>query len=119
MFLHTAERFKVQNLTPETFERYLPYAMVFGVEKQWAENFKDIYKEPPSWYEGRDAWTTFNTLYLINSLSTLHSSVGSVMASSPRSSGSSGWSGGGWSGGGGFSGGFGGGGGGGGGGGMS
>lgn len=118
MFLHTAERFRMQKLTPEKFERFLPYAMVFGIEKEWAKNFKDIYKEPPSWYEGRDPWTTFNTIYLVNSLSTMSTSAGHVMASVPGSS-SSGWSGGGWSGGGGFGGGFGGGGGGGGGGGMS
>ncbi len=118
MFLYTAERFKLQKLTPEKFEKFLPYAMVFGVEKQWAKNFKDIYNQPPEWYEGRSPWTTFNTLYLINSLSTMNSSVGKALASSPASS-SSGFSGGGWSGGGGFSGGFSGGGGGGGGGGMS
>ncbi len=113
MFLHTAERYRMQKLTPEKFERFLPYAMVFGVEKQWAKNFKDIYKTAPDWYEGRD-WRTFNTIYFVNSLSRMNTSVGRVMASSPRSTGSSGWSGGGWSGGGGFSGGFSGGGGGGG-----
>jgi uncharacterized membrane protein YgcG len=118
MFLHTAERYKMQKLTPETFERFLPYAMVFGVEKQWAKNFESIYTKPPSWYEGRTPWTTFNTLYMVNSLSSMNTRVNRVMASSPRSS-SSGFSGGGWSGGGGFSGGFSGGGGGGGGGGMS
>jgi uncharacterized membrane protein len=117
MFLHTAERFRMQKLTPKTFERFLPYAMVFGVEKQWAANFKDIYTQPPDWYEGRTPWTTFNTINLARSLSSMNTSVNRVMASSPRSSG--GWSGGGWSGGGGFSGGFSGGGGGGGGGGMS
>ena len=123
MFLHTADRFRMQNLTPEMFERFLPYAVVFGVEKQWAKNFKDIYTQPPEWYEGQTAWDAFNTVYLARSLASMNSSFGSVMASTPQSSGgswgSSGWSGGGWSGGGGFSGGFSGGGGGGGGGGMS
>lgn len=119
MYLHTAERYRVkQQLTPDLFEKYLPYAMVFGVEKQWAKNFENIYTQPPGWYEGRGAWDTFNTIYLVNALSSVNSNVGQVMASTPQSSGS-GWSGGGWSGGGGFSGGFGGGGGGGGGGGMS
>jgi len=113
MFLHTAERFRMQKLTPEKFERFLPYAMVFGVEKQWAKNFKDIYKTPPDWYEG-SSWRTFNTIYFVNSLARMNTSVGRVLSSSPRSTGSSGWSGGGWSGGGGFGGGFGGGGGGGG-----
>ncbi|MBU0976406.1 MAG: DUF2207 domain-containing protein [Patescibacteria group bacterium] len=118
MFLHTAERFKMQKLTPEKFEKFLPYAMVYGVEKEWAKNFKDIYKQPPGWFEGRGAWNTFNTIYLVNVLSGMNTRVGSVMASNPARSGG-GWSGGGWSGGGGFSGGFSGGGGGGGGGGMS
>lgn len=113
MFLHTAERFKMQKLTPEMFEAFLPYAMVFGVEKQWAKNFEDIYTKPPSWYEGQRPWTTFNTIYFVSSLSSMNTNVSRVISSSPRSS-SSGWSGGGWSGGGGFSGGFSGGGGGGG-----
>src|SRR5690606_5391329 len=54
MYLETAEKYRVQNLTPETFEKYLSYAMVFGIEKQWAEKFKNIYLTPPTWYEGGD-----------------------------------------------------------------
>jgi len=122
MYLHTAERYRMQKLTPETFERYLPYAMVFGVEKQWAKNFEDIYKTPPDWYEGQSAWSTFNSVYLASSLLNVNRAFASNMSSVPQSSGSgwksSGFSGGGWSGGGGFSGGFSGGGGGGGGGGF-
>jgi uncharacterized membrane protein len=33
LYLETAERYRMQNLTPETFEKYLPYAIIFGVEK--------------------------------------------------------------------------------------
>lgn len=112
MYMYTAERFRVQDLTPETFEKYLPYAMVFGIEKKWAERFKDIYKGKPDWYEGNmDTW---NTLILVNALSHFNTITTSAMTISPSASGS-GFSGGGWSGGGGFGGGFGGGGGGGGG----
>jgi uncharacterized membrane protein YgcG len=119
MYLNTAERFRLQKLTPETFERFLPYAMVFGVEKEWAANFKDIYKQPPDWYEGYGSNQMFNAILLTSALSNLNRNVGSVMKAAPSSSGSSsGFGGGGWSGGGGFSGGFSGGGGGGGGGGM-
>lgn len=116
MYLNTAERFRVQDLTPETFEKFLPYAMVFGIEKEWGERFKDIYKSPPEWYEA-SSFDTFNTIYMINSLNHFTSSTTSALAYSQKaSSGSSGggFSGGGWSGGGGFSGGFSGGGGGGG-----
>lgn len=52
MYLHTAERFRLQNLGPEEFEKYLSYAIVFKIEKEWAEKFKDIYKQVPDWYEG-------------------------------------------------------------------
>jgi uncharacterized membrane protein YgcG len=113
MYMQTAERFRVQHLTPETFEKYLSYAIVFGIEKEWAEKFKDIYKGSPDWYEGTS--TTFNTIYLANSLGGFNRTMSSTLVSTPPSSGSSGS---GWSGGGGFSGGFSGGGGGGGGGGW-
>ncbi len=117
MYLYTAERFRVQDLTPETFERFLPYAMVFGIEKQWGERFKDIYKVAPDWYESQ-SWSTFNTIAMINSLSNFSSFSSQTLNSKPSSSSSGGSRGGsiggGWSGGGGFGGSFGGGGGGGG-----
>ncbi len=122
MFLHTADRYRlekespkfVKELNPKTFEKYLPYAMVLGVEKEWAKVFKDIYTAPPEWFEGN--FDTFNTIYLIDSLSRLNRATVHAMSAVRSSSGSSsGWSvGSGWSGGGGFSGGFSGGGGGGG-----
>ncbi len=52
MYLHHAERYRLQNLTPEIFERMLPYAMVFGVEKDWAKNFEELYLHEPDWYSG-------------------------------------------------------------------
>jgi uncharacterized membrane protein len=50
MYLATAERFRLQNLTPETFEKFLSYAMIFGIEKKWARAFENISVPPPSWY---------------------------------------------------------------------
>ena len=35
---------------PELFEKCLPYAMAFGVEKAWAKEFEGIYTVPPAWY---------------------------------------------------------------------
>jgi hypothetical protein len=35
---------------PEVFEALLPYAIVFGVEKQWAKEFEEIYKNQPEWF---------------------------------------------------------------------
>jgi uncharacterized membrane protein YgcG len=114
MYLEAAERFRLQNLEPEDFEKYLSYAVVFEVEKQWAKSFKDIYHGTPEWYEGSsditDAifWSSFGR----NFASAAEGSF-TVSQSSGMGSGS-GWSGGGVSGGGGSFGGFSGGGGGGG-----
>lgn len=84
--------------TPEMFERFLPYAMAFGVERTWAKAFRDIVREPPQWYSGGNL-TGFNTGSFTGRMSALSSSAGNAMTSSPRTSGGSGFSGGGSSGG--------------------
>lgn len=84
--------------TVKLFEKLLPYAMVLGVEKQWANQFQDLYKTPPDWYSG--TWTTFNAYYLVSSLNTGIGSAVNTTFSAPSSSNSSGF-GGGFSGGGG------------------
>jgi uncharacterized membrane protein len=86
---------------PEHFDHLLPYAMVLGVEKEWANQFADIYNQQPSWYQG-PAGTNFSTLYLVSSLNSFQTSANSAMISRPSSasSGGSGFSGGGFSGGG-------------------
>lgn len=55
LYLETAEKYRMQNLTPETFEKYLPYAIIFGVEKKWAKAFEGVTMAPPSWYRGAGA----------------------------------------------------------------
>jgi uncharacterized membrane protein len=52
MFLEVTGKDRMQDLTPATFERYLPYAMIFGVEKQWAKKFEAMHLPPPQWYHG-------------------------------------------------------------------
>src|SRR5690606_42077384 len=53
-FLRRVEKDRFDRVirTPEMFEKYLPYAMAFGVESNWARAFADIYREPPDWYHG-------------------------------------------------------------------
>jgi hypothetical protein len=86
--------------TPETFEKFLPYAMALGVEKKWVGAFKNIYTEPPSWYQGGFAGGGFYPLLFVSSLDNMTMRASSVMSSAPRSSGGSGFGGGGGSGGG-------------------
>ncbi|MDF1498357.1 MAG: DUF2207 domain-containing protein [Patescibacteria group bacterium] len=52
MYLETADKYRMQNLKPEYFEKYLPYAMIFGVEKKWAKAFEAMNIPQPSWYDG-------------------------------------------------------------------
>jgi len=87
---------------PEIFEKLLPFAMVFGVEKAWAKEFEGIYLTPPSWYSGSPGHA-FNTIYFADSMSNFNSFAASSMTSSPssRGSGGGGFSGGGGGGGGG------------------
>jgi hypothetical protein len=97
---------------PELFDKYLPYAMAFGVEKQFARAFEGIYTEPPRWYVGPSV-VNFNVGHFSSSMSHLGTVAGTTLSSSPRTSSGSGFGGRGGFGGGGSSGGGGGGGGGG------
>ncbi len=86
--------------TPELFEKCLPFAMAFGVEKQWAKAFDGIYTTPPTWYAGSN-YSGFNAGSFSHRLSTMSTRAESAMTSAPRSSSGSGFGGGGSSGGGG------------------
>lgn len=106
MYINTAEKHRIEfHNDPKkyigVFEKLLPYAIIFGLEKKWVAEFEDIYKEAPSWFEGDVS--TFNTGMLINSLSTVQRNVQlhSAPPSSQGASGGSGFSGGGSGGGGG------------------
>jgi hypothetical protein len=111
-----AERLKV--MPPDTFEKFLPYAMALGVEHHWAQAFAGIVKDPPSWYAAPAGYAygmAFNPILFSSSMHGMATDMHQVFVSAPRASSTgSGWgSGGGFGGGGGFSGGgFGGGGGG-------
>ncbi|MBI3662348.1 MAG: DUF2207 domain-containing protein [Acidobacteria bacterium] len=95
-----ADRFERMVKTPQLFEKYLPFAMALGVEKNWTKAFEGICNQPPDWYRGGD-FTSFRPTSFVNSLNQMSTQAASTMASAPRSSGSSGFGGGGSSGGGG------------------
>ncbi len=82
-------------LKPEAFEKFLPYAMIFGVEKQWAQKFEGLVTQAPKWVDMSDSsMTTFSLLSFANSLSFLNNGMSSVFTPPSSSSGSSGFSGG-------------------------
>ncbi len=100
LFIEVAEKDRQKFYEDEgIFERYLPYAMVFGSVKKWAKVFErlDIEIAEPSFYHGN--YGTFRAAAFVSSLNGFGGTLSSVMASSP-SSGGSGFGGGGGSGGG-------------------
>lgn len=109
MYLNTAETRQLQHfnppeVTPEIFEKYLPYAIALDADEVWGQKFQDFLDksaiEPSStsmaWYAG----SNFNAMNFGHMLSSnLSNSINT--ASTPPSSSSSGSFGGGFSGGGG------------------
>jgi hypothetical protein len=84
--------------SPANFEKYLPFAMALGVEKKWVGAFNGMLTQP-SWYLTTGV-AVFHPIGFVNSLDQMAARTGQVMASAPRSSGSSGFGGGGGAGGG-------------------
>lgn len=104
-YLKVAEkdRIKFHNApekNPERFEKLLPYAMVLGVEEEWAAQFEDVYKENPNWYHDSRS-SRFNALALTHGLSDFSSAANSAFSyQKGAAGGKSGFGGGGFSGGG-------------------
>ncbi len=103
LYLETAEKYRLQNLTPETFEKFLPYAMVFGVEKKWAKAFDSLNMTAPAWYHGGVSHNGFTSSSGVSSFSpsSFASGFSASFASSFATSSGTGASGGGGSSGGG------------------
>jgi uncharacterized membrane protein len=99
-FMNRVDADRLQRMPPDTFEKYLPYAMALGVEQRWAEAFSGIVTQQPSWYVSPDGGG-FHPVMFSNNMHAMSRDVQNVFVSSPRgSAGSSGFGGGGGSGGG-------------------
>jgi hypothetical protein len=113
LFLSATEKDRLQRMlpadhTPETYEKYLPYALALGVEQQWSEQFADVLSRAsrpeggtgyhPHWYSG-SSWDSSRMGGFAASVGSALSSAISSASTAPGSS--SGGGGGGSSGGGG------------------
>jgi uncharacterized membrane protein YgcG len=110
-FMNRVDADRIKRMPPDTFEKFLPYAMALGVEHHWAQAFDGIVKDPPNWYVSPNGYTGFSPLFFSSSMHSMASDMHQVFVSSPRASSSGSGFGGGSSGGGFSGGGFGGGGG--------
>lgn len=98
-----SDRLKFHNapvLKPEQFHAFLPSAIAFGVETEWAEQFKGVDVPPPEYASGFHHWNTF---LFVSAMHDLNQSAASTAYAAPSSAGAggSGFSGGGVGGGGG------------------
>lgn len=97
---HRAEFYEKENI----FEKFLPYAIVFGITKIWINKMKEVYGEDFyarntfAWYVGSSAF--FDADSFSSSMDSLSSSI-AANTSSPSGSGGAGGAGGGGGGGGG------------------
>ena len=53
-FLNSVERDRLERLSGQLFERWLPHAMALGVDHHWAKQFEGMALPPPEWLEGID-----------------------------------------------------------------
>ncbi len=112
-FMNRVDADRLKRMPPDTFEKYLPYAMALGVEHRWAQAFAGIVQNPPAWYVGPGGYayaTGFNPIFFSNSMHSMADDMQQVFVSAPRASstgsgfgggGGGGFSGGGFGGGGG------------------
>jgi hypothetical protein len=49
-YLKDLTRFQEMETAKESFEKYLPYAIAFGVEKDWVRRFEGLTVSSPDWY---------------------------------------------------------------------
>jgi len=111
LYMQKAETYRMRFYEKEgIFEKYLPYAIIFGLTGIWAKVFAKMYEEKyhtayvPIWYAGLPG-SHFSADNFASRLNSLSANMATTLASSPKGSGggSGGFSGGGAGGGGGGS----------------
>ena len=110
-FIEVAEKDRLEALIeedPEYFYNTLPYAQVLGVTKIWADKFRDVSMEQPSYYDTYYPLNNYMALSMfVNDLNKVESTASQYIDTSSSSSlggfGGGGFSGGGSGGGGGSS----------------
>jgi len=64
-FVNRVDSDRLKRMPPDTFEKFLPYAMALGIENRWAKAFQGIVQNPPNWYVGPTPFMTFNPSFLL------------------------------------------------------
>ena len=90
-FMTRVDGDRIKRMPPDTFEKFLPYAMAFGVEQHWAKAFQGLITEPPSWYVGSGYGTPgmmWTPLMFTNSMNTFSTTAFQSFSAAPQASSS-------------------------------
>lgn len=107
LYMETAEKYRTRFHEKENiFEKFLPYAIVFGIAKLWAKKMEDIYGKEyfanyhPAWYAGSFA-NGFNADSFASQINSISAGIAANTGTSSGAHGGGGVGGGGGGGGGG------------------
>jgi uncharacterized membrane protein len=108
LYMKQAENYRQQFYEKENiFDKFLPYAIVFGIAELWAKKMQQIYGEDfyknyhPYWFIGTGTFDSFSADSLTSQINSITTAISSTVASSSGSGGAGGAGGGGGGGGGG------------------
>jgi uncharacterized membrane protein YgcG len=94
-FINRVDSDRLKRMPPDTFEKFLPYAMALGIENRWAKAFQGILQNPPNWYVGQTPDMAFNPIFFADSMHSMATVAHEAFVAAPRASSTgSGWSGG-------------------------
>ena len=77
-FIEAAEADRLNELLrqdPDYYYRILPYAYVFGLVKNWGQNFKNIAVPPPSWYVPLDPYAPMDIIFISRQFNSISSQI--------------------------------------------
>jgi predicted membrane protein DUF2207 len=51
-YLESIEKYEKLDQAKDIFDRYLPYAVAFGIEHSWVQKFASVHQPTPGWFDG-------------------------------------------------------------------
>ena len=67
-FVNRVDADRLRRMPPDTFEKFLPFAMALGIENRWAKAFEGIVQNQPNWYVGPTPYIGFNPIFFATSM---------------------------------------------------
>lgn len=95
MFVERADEPKLRRLLrddPQYFDKTLPFAVTFGLAKEWSSKFDGLFAEPPTWYHGSHMHSSSGNNFsnFATNIGSQVKTINSAFTSAPSSSGSGG-----------------------------